>query len=71
MHNDYKSVRNEFQAICSAENSFDPVKIAYKLRELGDDYDERVIRPLMKNVQSAGANQVSPNDLSLDTHQLI
>ncbi|RXN03634.1 bcl-2 15 [Labeo rohita] len=42
----------------NSKNSFDPVKIAYKLRELGDDYDERVIRPLMKNVQSAGANQV-------------
>ncbi|XP_018926370.1 bcl-2-like protein 15 isoform X2 [Cyprinus carpio] len=40
------------------ENSFDPVKIASKLRELGDDYDERVIQPLMKNVQKAAADQV-------------
>ncbi|KAF4107608.1 bcl-2-like protein 15 [Onychostoma macrolepis] len=40
------------------ENSFDPIKIASKLRELGDDYDERVIQPLMKNVQKAAADQV-------------
>ncbi|XP_052466072.1 bcl-2-like protein 15 [Carassius gibelio] len=40
------------------DNSFDPVKIASKLRELGDDYDEKVIQPLMKNVQSASADQV-------------
>ncbi|XP_016150896.1 bcl-2-like protein 15 [Sinocyclocheilus grahami] len=40
------------------ENSFDPVKIAHKLRELGDDYDEKVIQPLMKNVQGAAADQV-------------
>ncbi|XP_043108583.1 bcl-2-like protein 15 [Puntigrus tetrazona] len=40
------------------ENSFDPVKIASKLRELGDDYDEKVIQPLMKNVQKAAADQV-------------
>ncbi|XP_073681403.1 bcl-2-like protein 15 isoform X1 [Garra rufa] len=39
-------------------DSFDPVKIASKLRELGDDYDEKVIQPLMKNVQKAAANQV-------------
>ncbi|XP_026076786.1 bcl-2-like protein 15 isoform X2 [Carassius auratus] len=31
---------------------------ASKLRELGDDYDEKVIQPLMKNVQSASADQV-------------
>lgn len=40
------------------ENSFDPAKIASKLRELGDDYDEKVIQPLMKNVQRAAADQV-------------
>ncbi|XP_051967705.1 bcl-2-like protein 15 [Xyrauchen texanus] len=40
------------------ENAFDPVTIASKLRELGDDYDEKVIQPLIKNVQKAAANQV-------------
>ncbi|ROL48483.1 Fragile X mental retardation syndrome-related protein 2 [Anabarilius grahami] len=41
-----------------SENSFDPAKIASKLRELGDDYDEKVIQPLIKNVQRAAADQV-------------
>ncbi|XDV51911.1 hypothetical protein PO909_020703, partial [Leuciscus waleckii] len=45
-------------ACAFVENSFDPAKIASKLRELGDDYDEKVIQPLMKNVQRAAADQV-------------
>lgn len=40
------------------ENSFDAVKIASKLRELGDDYDEKFIQPLIKNVQNAAADQM-------------
>ncbi|KAK2874421.1 hypothetical protein QQF64_003584 [Cirrhinus molitorella] len=40
------------------DDSFDPVKIASKLRELGDDYDEKVIKPLISNVQKAAADQV-------------
>lgn len=40
------------------ENSFDPVKIASKLKELGDDYDEKFIQPLIRNVQSAQGDQV-------------
>lgn len=41
-----------------SENAFDAVKIASKLRELGDDYDEKFIQPLIKNVQNAPADQV-------------
>ncbi|KAJ8360503.1 hypothetical protein SKAU_G00170280 [Synaphobranchus kaupii] len=40
------------------ENAFDPVLIADKLRELADDYDEKVIQPLIKNVREAAADQV-------------
>ncbi|KAI7795520.1 uncharacterized protein LOC130571097 [Triplophysa rosa] len=43
---------------CEDENAFDAVKIASKLRELGDDYDEKFIQPLIKNVQDAAADQV-------------
>ncbi|KAA0707893.1 hypothetical protein E1301_Tti009629 [Triplophysa tibetana] len=42
----------------SSENEFDPMKIASKLRALGDDYDEKIIQPLIKNVQSAAADQM-------------
>ncbi|XP_061076160.1 bcl-2-like protein 15 isoform X1 [Conger conger] len=40
------------------EDPFDPVLIADKLRELGDDYDEKVIQPLINNVRQAAADQV-------------
>ncbi|KAG7477768.1 hypothetical protein MATL_G00073130 [Megalops atlanticus] len=40
------------------EDSFDPVLIADKLRELADNYDDTVIQPLIKNVQQAAADQV-------------
>ncbi|KAF7693355.1 bcl-2-like protein 15 isoform X1 [Silurus meridionalis] len=38
-----------------AGNEFDPVKIANKLKQLGDHYDETVIQPLMRNIQKASA----------------
>lgn len=56
-------------ACAFVDNSFDPAKIASKLRELGDDYDEKVIQPLMKNVQRAAADQVSPNGPSSFNNQ--
>ncbi|KAG7472605.1 hypothetical protein MATL_G00110490 [Megalops atlanticus] len=40
------------------DDDFDPVIIAEQLRHLGDDFDERVIQPLIKDVQKAAANQV-------------
>ncbi|KAI1890521.1 hypothetical protein AGOR_G00154550 [Albula goreensis] len=40
------------------EDQFDPTLIADKLRELADDYDEKVIQPLMKNITQAAADQV-------------
>ncbi|KAK1799945.1 hypothetical protein P4O66_006464 [Electrophorus voltai] len=42
----------------SENDEFNPAKIAAKLRELGDHYDETVIKPLVKNVQDAAADQV-------------
>ncbi|XP_076849396.1 bcl-2-like protein 15 [Brachyhypopomus gauderio] len=42
----------------SEHDDFNPVKIAAKLRELGDHYDETVIKPLIKDVQDAAADQV-------------
>lgn len=48
------SPENDFDA----ENNFDAVKIASKLRKLGDDYDEKFIQPLINNVQRAAADQV-------------
>ncbi|KAG9352911.1 hypothetical protein JZ751_017487 [Albula glossodonta] len=41
-----------------SEDQFDPTLIADKLRELADDYDEKVIQPLMKNITQAAADQV-------------
>ncbi|KAJ8395411.1 hypothetical protein AAFF_G00033960 [Aldrovandia affinis] len=40
------------------DDPFDPVLIADKLRELADDYDEKVIQPLIKNIKQAAADQV-------------
>lgn len=40
---------------------FDPVKIASKLREIGDDYDENRIQPLIKNLKQAASDQVDYN----------
>ncbi|KAL4645814.1 bcl-2-like protein 15-like [Arapaima gigas] len=40
------------------EDSFDPALIAEKLRKLGDDYEEQVIQPLMKEIQKAAADKV-------------
>lgn len=73
MHNTFVLSLSEINlklfACAFVENSFDPAKIASKLRELGDDYDEKVIQPLMKNVQRAAADQVSPNGPSSDNDQ--
>ena len=50
-------------ACVRAEDSFDPVLIADKLRELADDYNEKVIQPLINNVRQAAADQVRPSYL--------
>ncbi|KPP59147.1 bcl-2-like protein 15-like [Scleropages formosus] len=50
------------------EDSFDPTLIAEKLRKLGDDYEEQVIQPLMKEIQKAAADEsaeVAPERLLL------
>ncbi|KAM6980834.1 bcl-2-like protein 15 [Aplochiton taeniatus] len=39
--------------------TFDPIKIAGKLRELGDDYEEKVIKPLMNNLKYVPAHQAA------------
>ncbi|XP_035245173.1 bcl-2-like protein 15 [Anguilla anguilla] len=41
------------------DDPFDPVLIADKLRELGDDYDEKVIQPLINKVQKAAKDQMA------------
>ncbi|TST85770.1 Copine-5 [Bagarius yarrelli] len=41
----------------SPTDDFDPVKIATQLRQLGDHYDETVIKPLMHKVQHAASGQ--------------
>lgn len=40
------------------DDDFDAAAIAAKLRELGDHYDETVIQPLIKEVQTAAKDQV-------------
>ncbi|XP_007247792.2 bcl-2-like protein 15 [Astyanax mexicanus] len=40
------------------DDDSDAARIAAKLRELGDHYDETVIQPLIKEVQSAAKDQV-------------
>ncbi|XP_036389965.1 bcl-2-like protein 15 [Megalops cyprinoides] len=40
------------------DDDFDPVIIADQLRKLGDDFEEKFIQPLIKDVQQAAANQV-------------
>ncbi|KAG5275036.1 hypothetical protein AALO_G00142850 [Alosa alosa] len=40
------------------EDGFDPVKIASKLREIGDDYDEKRIQPLIKCLEQAASDQM-------------
>ncbi|KAL4622428.1 bcl-2-like protein 15 [Arapaima gigas] len=37
---------------------FDPVVIADKLRELGDDYDAKVLQPLIKNLKQTAKDQM-------------
>lgn len=42
----------------SDSDDLDAIRIAAKLRELGDHYDETVIQPLIKCVQAAAKDQV-------------
>lgn len=39
------------------DDGFDPVKIAAKLREIGDDYDETRIQPLIRDLKLASGRQ--------------
>ncbi|KAJ8259634.1 hypothetical protein GJAV_G00171690 [Gymnothorax javanicus] len=48
----------EPDGVGEADEAFDPALIAGKLRQLGDDYDEKVIQPLINNVRQAAADQV-------------
>uniref|UniRef100_A0AAY4DBF4 Bcl-2-like protein 15 n=1 Tax=Denticeps clupeoides TaxID=299321 RepID=A0AAY4DBF4_9TELE len=43
--------------------AFDPQEVARKLRDLGDEYDERRIQPLIRGIREAAANQVRPTEV--------
>ncbi|XP_018614043.1 bcl-2-like protein 15 [Scleropages formosus] len=54
----YKGLNCDYETDAADEDSFDPTVIADKLRELGDDYDAKVIQPLIKNIGKAARDQV-------------
>lgn len=54
----FEDERDMLETDSPGDDDFDAVRVAAKLKELGDHYDKTVIQPLIKDLQTAAMDQV-------------